>query len=290
MFPKGVGGNHFMIQSGVKSRDRLLREWALTLGQAIDISTWKNYGSILNSYLTFVKLHNFLVKPTPNIISFFIIFMCYYIKPDSVDSYLSGICQQLEPYFPSVRQMQLSILCKRTLASCKHLKGVPTKRKRALTMDNLHLVVNHYSNSAFHNDLLFVSQLLTGFFALLRLGELMISDNKKLFNHWKITSRTSVILSKWLPFLLTQSQSRQVLWGKHHHHSTTPYLHRPPFSLQKISIIPRQAVSILIRSLDVCRQLLTVSLLFYLVHESLLRKRHRGSINESWWCHISNRK
>jgi hypothetical protein len=193
-----------MIHSGVKSkqrrplpwtRDRLLRERALALGHAIDTSTWKNYGSALNSYLTFVRIHNFPVEPTPDTLSFFTVFMSYHIKPDSVDSYLSGICHQLEPYFPSVRNMRLSILCKRTLAGCKRMRGVPTIRKRALTMDDLNQVVRHYSKSQSHDDLLFTSQLLTGFFALMRLGELTVSDDKSLFNHRKITSRTSVSLS-----------------------------------------------------------------------------------------------
>ena len=117
-----------MIDSGVKSkqkrrlawtRERLLRERAIALGQAIDTSTWKNYGSALNSYLTFVRIHNFPVEPTADTISFFTVFMCHHIKPDSVDTYLSGICQQLEPYFPSVREIRKSILCKHTLAGCK---------------------------------------------------------------------------------------------------------------------------------------------------------------------------
>ena len=103
-----------MINSGVKSkqkcclawtRERLLREQAIVLGQAINLSTWKNYGSALNSYLTFVCIHNFPVEPTTDTISFFTVFMCHHIKTDSVDTYLSGICQQLEPYFPSVRGM-----------------------------------------------------------------------------------------------------------------------------------------------------------------------------------------
>jgi hypothetical protein len=193
-----------MISSGLKSkqpprlawtRDRLLRERALALGQAIDTSTWKNYGSALNSYLTFVRIHDFPVEPTADTLSFFTVFMCYHIKPDSVDSYLSGICQQLEPYFPSIRDIRKSMLCKRTLTGCKRLRGVPTKRKRALTMDDLLRVVNHYSSSQSHNDLLFVSQLLTGFFALMRLGELTVSDDKSLIDHRKITSRTSVSVS-----------------------------------------------------------------------------------------------
>ena len=193
-----------MIDSGVRSRqkhrlawtrERLLRERAIALGQAIDLSTWKNYGSALNSYLTFVRIHDFPVEPTPDTLSFFTVFMCHHIKPDSVDSYLSGICQQLEPYFPSVRDTRKSVLCRRTLSGCRRLRGVPTKRKRALTMHDLQLVMDHYSKSTSHNDLLFVSQLFTGFFALMRLGELTIPDDKKLFDHRKITSRTSVSLS-----------------------------------------------------------------------------------------------
>jgi hypothetical protein len=193
-----------MIYSGVKSRqrrrvawtrERLLHERAIALGQAIDTSTWKNYGSALNSYLTFVRIHNFPVEPSPDSISFFTVFMSFYIKPDSVDSYLSGICQQLEPFYPNVREIRKSILCKRTLSGCKRLRGVPTNRKRALTMDDLQIVIDHYADSTSHDDLLFVSQLITGFFALMRLGELTISDDKSLFDYRKITKRTSVSIS-----------------------------------------------------------------------------------------------
>jgi hypothetical protein len=193
-----------MIYSAVKSkqrrriawtRERLLHERSLAMGQSIDTSTWKNYGSALNSYLTFVRIHGFPVEPTPDILSFFIVFMCYHIKPDSVDTYLSGICHQLEPYFPSVRNIRNSMLCKRTLAGCKRLRGVATVRKRALTIDDLLLVINHYSGPLSHDDLLFVTQLLTGFQALMRLGELTIPDDKSLFDHRKITTRTSVILT-----------------------------------------------------------------------------------------------
>jgi hypothetical protein len=194
-----------MIESGVTSRqrpraawtgERLLRERSLALGQAIDTSTWKNYGSALNSYLSFVRMHDFPVEPTADTISFYIVFMCHHIKPSSVDSYLSGICQQLEPYFPSVRDVRKTMLVRRTLAGCKRLRGVPTSRKRALTMDDLRLVIQHYSTSTpSHDDLLFLSQLLTGFFALMRLGELTIPDDNSVFDPRKVTSRLSVSLS-----------------------------------------------------------------------------------------------
>ena len=193
-----------MINSGITSkqrvrlawtRERLFRERALAMGQAIDSSTWKNYGSALNSYLNFVRIHQFPIEPTPDTLSFFTVYMCHHIRPSSVDTYLSGICQQLEPYFPSVREARQSMICKRTLTGCKRLRGVPTRRKRALSMDDLKLVVGHYSHSQDHDDFLFVTQMLTGFFALMRLGELVTPDDKTLIDPRKLTNRTSVVMS-----------------------------------------------------------------------------------------------
>lgn len=122
------------------SRERLVRERAIALGQAIDISTWNNYGSALNSYLSFIRMHNLPVEPTADTLSLYTVYMCHHIKPGSVDTYLSGICQQLEPYFPSVRDVRKSRLVHRTLQGCKRLRGTPTTRKRALTIDDLSTV------------------------------------------------------------------------------------------------------------------------------------------------------
>lgn len=157
-----------MIDSGIMSKQRVRLAWTRekllrAMGQAIDTSTWKSYGSALNSYLTFVRMHDFSVEPTADTLSFCTVYMSHHIKPSSVDNYLSGICQQLEPYFPSVCNARKSMVCKRTLSGCKRVRGVPTKRKRALSMDDLQLVVQHYSDSQDHDDLLFVAQMLTAF-------------------------------------------------------------------------------------------------------------------------------
>ena len=109
-----------------------------------------------------------------------------------VDSYLSGICQQLELFFPDVRKHRKSLLVHRTLKGCKRLHVSPTKRKRASTCDDLHLVMKHYQFSSLHDDLLLITQLLIGFFALLRLGKLTIPDDVRLRNPSKVTKRSSV--------------------------------------------------------------------------------------------------
>jgi hypothetical protein len=128
------------------TRDKLNRERAITLGQAIDKSTLKSYGSALNSYLSFVRVHEFPVEPTPDTLSFYAVYMSHHINPRSVVTYLSGICQQLEPYFPGVREAQRAPLVERTLKGCLRSK-----------------------DSHQHDDMLFLSMLLTGFFALMRL-------------------------------------------------------------------------------------------------------------------------
>jgi hypothetical protein len=178
------------------SRDRLLRERAIALGQAIDTSTLSNYGSALNSYLSFVRMHDMPVEPTPDTLSFFAVYMSAHLNPKSVSTYLSGICQQLEPYFPNVRPSRRSPLVERTMKGCLRLKGVATKRKRALTFSDLFEVVNNLSHSSDHDDLLFLSILLTGFFALMRLGELTFPNDVKLRNWRKISKRSSVVISE----------------------------------------------------------------------------------------------
>ena len=193
-----------MIQSGIPSRqpardswsrDRLLRERAIVLGLAIDASTLKNYSSALNSYLSFVRIHNFPVEPTPDTLSFYAVFMSHHIEPRSVSTYLSGICQQLEPYFPDVRAARQSPLVERTMKGCMRLRSVATKRKRALTVSDLSRVVNDLSHSRDHDDLLFLTMLLTGFFALLRLGELTFPDDINLQNWRKISKHSTVTIT-----------------------------------------------------------------------------------------------
>ena len=189
-----------MISSPIRARqpwtrERLLRERAIALGQAIDNSTWKNYGSALNSYLNFIKLHDFPIEPTPDTLSLFTVYMCHHIKPTSVATYLSGICQQLEPYFPNIRSARNSALVHRTLQGCRRLSATPTSRKRALTLGDLETVVNALTDSSDYDNQLFLAQLLTGFFALFRLGEMTYPDDPDLRDPRKVTKRNSIRIS-----------------------------------------------------------------------------------------------
>jgi len=131
-----------------------------------------------------VKYSNLPVEPSLKTLSFFTVYMCHHINPHSINTYLSSIVQQLENTFLMVREAHNSIIVCCTLQGCMQMKGKAAVHKCALSLDDLHLVINHYQHSTSHNDLLFVAMLTTGFFGLMRLGELAFLNEKTLQN-WK---------------------------------------------------------------------------------------------------------
>jgi hypothetical protein len=178
------------------SKERLIHERAIALGHVVDKSTLSNYSSALNSYLNFVTLHNLPVEPTPDTLSLYTVYMCHHINPRSVITYLSGISHQLKANFPAIKEARNSSLVCRTLQGCMRMRGVATVRKRAVTTDDLRLIIHHYHDSTSHDDLLFVAMLVTGFFGLLRLGEMTFPNDLSLRDWRKVVRRNTL---KMLP-------------------------------------------------------------------------------------------
>ena len=177
------------------SLERLHHERSTALGQSISPSTHAAYSSALRSYMEFTRAHGFPTDPTPDTLSLYITYMSHYIKPDSVDSYVSGICHELEPFFPEIRLSQKSPLVKRTLVGCKRMRGSPRTRRRALTTVDLDAVISSSHPPSSFDDDLFRAMLLTGFFALLRLGEMAEPDNPNLRDPRKWIRRSSVSIT-----------------------------------------------------------------------------------------------
>jgi hypothetical protein len=183
---------------------RLNSELAINLGLAIDRSTHDSYSSALNSYLTFCQLHNIDIEPTQRTLALFVTFQSAHINPKSVDSYLSGIANQLESHFPDVRQARKSALVSRALQGAKRRYGVPTTRKLPLTQENLKTIYDSLPTNPTHDDLLFAMQVLVGTNCLMRLGELTWPDKVDLWDYRKVSMRHTVqflpnALSFWLP-------------------------------------------------------------------------------------------
>ena len=194
--------------------ERFINERSISLGFSLDASSYGNYTSALNSYLTFCNLHNFPVDPTPDTLSFYVVFLSTHIKPDSVNSYLSGICRQLEPFFPDIRHNRKSILVSRTMTGCMRRFGTPVKRKTPLSHANLLFILDSMVSSPSHDDLLFAALILTGFHALMRLGELVFPDKKALRNYRKISLRHSVsILPSQYSFFLPSHKGDRFFEG-----------------------------------------------------------------------------
>jgi hypothetical protein len=113
--------------------------------------------------------------------------MCHHLKPKSVSSYLSGICNQLQAIYPDIRINRKRKLVTNTLRGCTKLRAVPTSRKCAITRAELATACRQ--------------RLSWG----LRLGELTWPDKRSLQDYRKITLRHSVIVndnnySFFLPF------------------------------------------------------------------------------------------
>ena len=177
------------------SAEELLRRRAIALGMALDGSSHATYSSALNSYLSFCEMHNFPIDPTPDTLSFFVVYMSAHIEPRSVGNYLSGICHELEAFFPNVRSNRRHMLVSRTLQGCKRLHSKPTTRKLPLPASIFTFIDQTMPTPATHDQLLFVAMIKTGFRGLMRLGELTAPDNSRLYNPAKFTLRSSV---EWL--------------------------------------------------------------------------------------------
>ena len=176
--------------------ERLVNERSISLGYSLDTSSFDAYTSALNSYLTFCNLHNLPVDPTPDTLSFYVVFLSTHIKPRSVNSYLSGVCRQLEAFYPDVRHNRNSLLVSRTMTGCQRRFGTPVNRKTPLSHANLLFILDSMVSAPSHDNLLFAALILTGFHALMRLGELVFLDKKILCVYRKITLRHSVVIRK----------------------------------------------------------------------------------------------
>ena len=209
---------------------QLVYECSILLEMAIYAATHLSYTSALNSYLTFCKLHNFDIDPMPETLSLYVTYQSTFINLKSVDSYLSGIANQMESFFPDVCKNHHSALVSCTLKGAKRRHGIPICRKSPLSLEDLKVVHHNLQSSSDHDDLLFVSQLLIGFHGLLHLSEFCFPDHLATQDFSKISIHSSV---QWLPdafsFWLPSHKTDPMFKGSHiiiqqMHQSPDPHL------------------------------------------------------------------
>ena len=132
--------------------EHLNAELTINLRMAINRSTPNSYSSALNSYLTFCRLHNLDIELTQKNLVLYVTFQSTFINPKLVDSYLSGIANQLESHFPDVWTARKSMLVSCALQGTKQCYGVPTMRKLPLIRDNLITIFTAYQPNPSHNN------------------------------------------------------------------------------------------------------------------------------------------
>ena len=192
--------------------DQLNSKLMINLGLAIDQSTHESYSSALKWYLTFCCLHGFDIEPTQWTLTYYVTFQSSHIDPKSVDSYLSGICNQLESHFLDVQNFHKSSMVSWALKGAKCCFGKAMSHKLPLTVNNLNTVYYTLGTDPLHDDVLFAAQLFTGFENLLCLGELCWPDKVALCNYRKVTMQHTVeffddhiglfcLLTRGMPFL-----------------------------------------------------------------------------------------
>lgn len=174
--------------------ERLIFERSVSLGMSLHPNTHRAYSSHLNSYLAFCDIHHFPIVPTPDTLSFFVVFMSHHIQPRSVENYLSGIVSQLQPHFPEVREARNSDLVRRTLRGSLRRFSRPVVRREPLSRADLICAIQSCPRPFSFDDLAWLAMLLSGFFGLLRLGELVWPDAGDLREYSSLSSRSSVLL------------------------------------------------------------------------------------------------
>ena len=164
------------------STDALISWRSYYVTSSLAPSSRLSYTSALQSYHRFCRLHQFPTEPTADSLSFYLTYCSHSLRPRTLSSYLSGICSQLEAFYPQVRSLRQSPIVRRTLAGIHRIHGTAARRKRPLLVSDLTLVIDRFGSSLDFDDVLFVAQLLVGFNQLLRLAELCIPDNPQLFD------------------------------------------------------------------------------------------------------------
>ncbi len=147
------------------------------------------------SYTSFSEKHHLPIQPTPNTLSFYIVYTSHYIQPHSIKSYLSGICAELELNWPEIWEIHSSHIVTHTLASCIKLLGQLAHHKCTLSEQDLSTVLHSIHPSSSHDDLLFISIMFMGWYCLLLLGELISPNDLCLRDYQKAIQHCSIKLT-----------------------------------------------------------------------------------------------
>lgn len=155
---------------------------------AIETSTKQNYTTGARDYVRFCPNHDLSLDPTPTTLSRYIAFTSRHIA--SGPKYLTGARHFLKQFYPHFDESRSNPLVQATIRGSKKVRADPVKRKPPLRLSHIQQFYNHRLLS--YNHLLFATIMACGFYGCHRIGELIVPNQKSLFDWRKIIKRASL--------------------------------------------------------------------------------------------------
>ena len=141
--------------------------------------------------------------PCPSLLTWF--HFNNFISLTSVELYLSGIHNQLEPFYLDMHKHHASVLIKCMLKGACCSCNTTMHWRGPLMVQNLCFVHNCLATSLQLDDILFDAQINTGFCGLLHLGEMVCPDRRevrdwKKIMMWHMLESLPFAYAFWLPW------------------------------------------------------------------------------------------
>lgn len=157
---------------------------------SIEKSTRKSYATGARDYINFCTTHSLPLDPTPQTLARYIAFTSRSIA--SARKYLTGARHFLSDLYPSFDANRAHPLVQAILTGSRKLRADPVHRKLPLRLSHLQSFLHIARKTRTFDDLLFVVILSCAFYGCHRIGELVINNDKSLFDWRKIIKRSSL--------------------------------------------------------------------------------------------------
>ena len=181
---------------------------------SIETSTAKNYRTGARDYVQFCVKHSLPLDPTPQTLSRYISYTSQFIA--SGPKYLSGARHFLHDIYPDFDENRSSPLVQATIAGSKKLRADPVRRKLPLQPCHLLAFLDRAHSSRHYDDFLFAVILSCSFYACHRTGELVIKNDRDLFDWRKIIKRSSLTFTiRHAGYILPYSKTDRFYKGTH---------------------------------------------------------------------------
>lgn len=174
-----------MILSDLDARVKLLQF------NAIEKSTRKSYATGARDYINFCIAHSLPLDPTPQTLARYIAFTSLSIA--SAGKYFTGARHFLSDLYPSFDANRAHPTVQAILTGSKKMRADPVLRKQPLRLSHLHSFLRVAQHTNAYDDLLFIVILSCSFYGCHRIGELVVNNDKSLFDWRKIIKHSSLL-------------------------------------------------------------------------------------------------